>query len=52
MKYRHNFSLSKRHELILISMSKRLDISMVETIQRGLEALEEKEAKRDKDIEK
>jgi len=33
-------------------MAKKLDISLVETIQRGLESLEEKEAKRDKEIDK
>lgn len=49
---RRNFSLSDRHDKILTTLSKKLDISMVETMQRALELLEEKEAVRDREIGK
>ena len=47
---RRTFTLSKRHDNLLLVFSKKLDISLTETIQRALESLEEKEAKRDKEI--
>jgi hypothetical protein len=47
---RRSFSLSPRHDKILTTLSNKLDVSMVETIQRALETLEEKEAHRDKEI--
>lgn len=47
---RRSFSLSNRHDKILTDMAKKLDISMVETMQRALEALETLEARRDKEI--
>lgn len=47
---RRNFSFSKRHDKILTDMAKKLDISLVETVQRALEALETLEARREKEI--
>lgn len=47
---RRSFTLSKRHDRILTDISTKLDISMVDAIQRALEALEEKEAQRDKEV--
>jgi hypothetical protein len=47
---RRSFSFSPRHDKILTVMAAKLDVSMVETVQRALETLEEKEAARDKDI--
>lgn len=49
---RRSFTLSNRHDRILTDISEKLDISMVDTLQRALEALEEKEAQRDKEIGK
>lgn len=43
---RRSFAFSGRHDKILTDTAKKLDISMVETLQRALEALEEKEAER------
>lgn len=47
---RRNFTLSVRHDKMLVSLSKALDVSMVETVQRALELLEEKEAKRIREV--
>lgn len=47
---RRTVDLSTRHDTILGHMMKRLGTSMVETMQRALEALEEKEAKREKEL--
>lgn len=47
---RRNFSFSTRHDKILTGLASKLDISMIETIQRALELLEEKEAHRDREI--
>lgn len=47
---RRTFTLSKRHDNILVKFSERIDISLTETIQRALEALEEKEVKREKEV--
>lgn len=35
---------------MLVSLSHKLDISMVEAVQRALELLEEKEARRDREV--
>lgn len=47
---RRTFQLSKRHDEILLDLTKRLDVNMTETIQRSLEALQEKEVKREKEV--
>lgn len=47
---RRSFSLSKRHDIMLTKLAVKLDISMVEVVQRSLESLEEKEAQRDKEV--
>ena len=47
---RRTVNLSKRHDDILTDQARRLGVSLTETIQRALEALEEKEAKRTKDL--
>lgn len=47
---RRTVDLSTRHDTILGKMMKKLDTSMVDTIQRALEALQEKETKRDKEV--
>lgn len=44
---RHAYTLSTRHEAILQRMSKKLDASLVNTMERALEALEVSEASRD-----
>lgn len=50
MAARHTYSLSDRHETILQRLAKKLDTSLVNTMERALESLEEKEARRDKEI--
>lgn len=47
---RRSFSFSPRHDKILTTLAKKLDVSMVETMQRALETLEEKEAQRDREV--
>lgn len=47
---RRSFSLSTRHDKILTSLAAKLDISMVEVFQRALESLEEKEARREREV--
>ena len=47
---RRSFTFSGRHDSILTTVSKKLDLSMTETLQRALEALEEKEAARDREV--
>lgn len=47
MAVRHAYTLSNRHEAILQRLAKKLDASYVNTMERALEALEEKEAQRD-----
>jgi len=47
---RRSFTFSGRHDKILTNTAAKLDISMVETLQRALEALEEKEAQRDREV--
>jgi hypothetical protein len=47
---RRTVDLSTRHDTILCKMMKKLDTSMVDTVQRALEALQEKEAQREKEI--
>lgn len=49
---RRNIMLSSRHDKILLATAKKLDISMVATVERALEALEEKEAQRDREVGK
>lgn len=49
MKRRH-MALSERHDRILVKLIAKLDISLTATIERAIEALEEKEAQRDKVI--
>lgn len=48
MATRHSYTLSSRHEAILQKLSKKLDASYVNVIERALEALELAEAHRDK----
>jgi hypothetical protein len=50
MTARHSYTLSNRHDAILHKLSKKLDISLVNTIERALEALEEKDAARDREV--
>lgn len=50
MSVRHTYSLSDRHEAIMQKLAKKLDTSFVNTMERALESLEEKEAKRDREI--
>jgi hypothetical protein len=47
---RRTVVLSTRHDSMLGALQKQLGTSMVETMQRALEALQEKEAKREKEI--
>lgn len=47
---RRSFSFSPRHDRILVDLAKKLDVSMVETMQRALESLEEKEAQRAREV--
>jgi hypothetical protein len=47
---RRTVNLSKRHDKILLEQSSKLDTSFTDTIQRALEALEEKEDKRRKEL--
>jgi hypothetical protein len=47
---RRSFSFSPRHDKILTTMAAKIGVSMVETMQRALETLEEKEAARDREI--
>ena len=47
MSKRHSYSLSNRHDKILHAISKKLDITYVNTVERALESLEEREALRD-----
>jgi hypothetical protein len=47
---RRTVDLSTRHDTILGHLMNKLGTSMVETMQRALEALQEKEAKREKEI--
>lgn len=49
---RRTVDLSKRHDAILNSMMDKLGTSMVDTMQRALDALEEKEAARDREVGK
>lgn len=44
---RRNVALSKRHDAILVKLAAKLDVSLTGAIERGIEALEEKEAQRD-----
>lgn len=47
---RRSFTFSDRHDKILTTLAAKLDVSMVETLQRALESLELQEAHRDIDI--
>ena len=47
---RHAYTLSNRHDAILLKLAKKLDASFVNTMERALEALEEKEAARDREV--
>ena len=49
---RRTFQLSKRHDVILKSMSEKLEVNLTEIIQRSLEALQEKEKRREVEIGK
>jgi len=49
---RRTVDLSTRHDTILGKLMIVLGTSMVETMQRALEALEEKQAARDKEVGK
>jgi len=49
---RRNFTLSTRHDRILLELSRSIGVSLTEVVQRGLEALEEKEAVRNKEVQK
>lgn len=42
------FNFDPRHDLILTTLSKSLGVSMVDVMRRALEALEEKEAARER----
>jgi hypothetical protein len=47
---RRSFSFSARHDKILTRLAAKINVSMVETLQRALESLEEKEVQRDKEF--
>lgn len=47
---RRTVNLSKRHDEILTTQASLLGVSLTETVQRALEALEEKEAKRAREL--
>jgi hypothetical protein len=47
---RRTVDLSKRHDAMLYKLKDKLDTSLVDVVQRALEALEEKEAARDKEV--
>lgn len=47
---RRTVNLSKRHDQMLTEHAKKMGLSFTETFQRALEALEEKEVKRYRDI--
>lgn len=47
---RRNLNLSERHDKLLCGLAKKLGVTMSETMQRALEALEEKEARRVKEV--
>jgi hypothetical protein len=47
---RRTVVLSKRHDNILLELCRKMDTNFTDTIQRALEALEEKEARRDKEL--
>lgn len=49
---RRNFVLSARHDKLLVRFTEKLNVTMTETLQRALEALEEKEAARDREVGK
>ena len=49
---RRTVNLSTRHDRILLELSKSIGVSLTEVVQRGIEALEEKEAIRNKEIQK
>ncbi len=50
MAQRHSYTLSDRHEKILQRLSKKINASYVNILERALEALEEQQAQRDKII--
>lgn len=52
MAARHAYTLSTRHDTILRKLAKKLDTSLVNTMERALEALELAEAQRDKELGK
>lgn len=52
MAVRHAYTLSTRHEAILQKLSKKLDATFVNTMERALESLELAEAQRDALISK
>jgi hypothetical protein len=45
-------NLSSRHNILLDSLKSKLGVSLSETVSRALEALEEKEAQRDREVAK
>lgn len=45
---RRHVDLSNRHDAILVRMIKKLDVSLTQAIERAIEALEEKEAQRER----
>jgi predicted transcriptional regulator len=47
---RRTISLSPRHDKMLTLLAEKLDTTKTATIERALESLEEKEARRDKEI--
>jgi hypothetical protein len=47
---RRTISLSPRHDKMLTALASKLDATKTGTIERALEALEEKEARRDKEL--
>lgn len=45
---RRNVALSNRHDAILVKLAAKLGVSLTGAIERGIEALEEKEAQRER----
>jgi predicted transcriptional regulator len=47
---RRTISLSPRHDKMLSALASKLDTTKTSTIERALESLEEKEARRDREV--
>ena len=50
MTKKRSFNLKPRHDNLLVELAGKLGISMTDTVQRALESLEEKEARRVKEV--